>query len=72
MGNTYFGYAAQTMRAQKADAKLFVSEYLTDDAVRANFINVLADADKIQKIDGIDVPVTLNTATFNAQNFAAC
>lgn len=71
MGNTYFGYAAQTMRAQKADAKLFVSEYLTDDAVRANFINVLADADKIQKIDGIDVPVTLNTATFNAQNFAA-
>ena len=70
MGNTYFGYAAQTMRAQKADAKLFVSEKLTDDAVRADFITKLADADKISTVDGIDVLMSLNAATFNADNFA--
>ena len=69
MGNAYFGYAAQTMRAQKADAKLFVSEYLTDDAVRANFISLLADADKIGKIDGIDVLMSINADTFNAGTF---
>ena len=69
MGNTYFGYAAQTMRQLRGDAKLFVSEYLMDATVRADFLKVLAEADKLGKVDGIDVLLSVNATSFDAQGY---
>ena len=68
MGNAYFGYAAKSMRAQRSDAKLFVSEYLMDATVRTDFLNVLAEAENVAKIDGIDVLMSI-TDSFDATEF---
>lgn len=71
MGDNYFGYAAKMIRAQNASAKLFVSENLTDASVRSAFVAALKEADKISKVDGIDVPVTVNASSFSASEFTA-
>ena len=71
MGDTYFGYAAQMMREQRPDAKLFVSEYLMDADVRATFLHLLnANAVGMNQINGIDAIVSVDAATFDAQAFA--
>jgi hypothetical protein len=72
LGETYFGYAAQLMYEQRADAKLFVSEYLLDPTVRAEFLHLLtADAIGIDKIKGIDVLMSIDGASFDKDGFAA-
>jgi GH35 family endo-1,4-beta-xylanase len=71
MGDTYFGNAAQMMREQRPDAKLFVSEYLMDADVRATFLHLLnANAVGMNQINGIDAIVSVDAATFDAQAFA--
>ena len=70
LGETYFAYAAQKMREQRGDAKLIVSEYLLDPAVRTKFIQLLsADAVGMDQINGIDIMVSI-TAPFDANAFA--
>ena len=70
LGETYFAYAAQKMREQRGDAKLFVSEYLTDPTVREQFIQLLSTkAAGMDQINGIDV-LTSITAPFDAAAFA--
>ena len=70
MGETYFAYAAQLLNEKKGDAKIFVSEYLLDPAVRAEFLHLLtADAIGMDKINGIDVLMTVK-APFDVQGFA--
>ena len=72
LGETYFGYAAALMNAQRADAKLFVSEYLMDADVRATFIRLLTASDAIgmDKIKGIDILMSINVASFDAAGYA--
>lgn len=71
MGDTYFGNAAQMMREQRPDAKLFVSEYLMDADVRATFLHLLnANAVGMNQINGIDALVSVDAATFDTQAFA--
>ena len=72
LGETYFGYAASLMHEQRPDAKLFVSEYLMDADVRATFLQLLTAADAIgmDKINGIDILMSINAATFDADGFA--
>lgn len=71
LNETYFGYAASLMYEQRPDAKLFVSEYLMDADVRATFLQLLTAADAIgmDKINGIDILMSINTATFDADEF---
>lgn len=70
LGDTYFGYAASLMYEQRPDAKLFVSEYLMDPEVRATFLQLLtADAIGMDKINGIDILMSINPATFDADEF---
>ena len=72
LGETYFGYAASLMRAQRPDAKLFVSEYLMDADVRATFLHLLtADAIGIDQINGIDILMSIDAATFDIDGFKA-
>lgn len=71
MGDTYFGNAAQMMREQRPDAKLFVSEYLMDADVRATFLHLLnANAVGMNQINGIDAIVSVDAPTFDSQAFA--
>jgi hypothetical protein len=71
LGETYFAYAAQKMREQRGDAKLFVSEYLTDSDVRAELLHLLtANAAGMDQINGIDALVTIDAASFDANGFA--
>ena len=71
LGETYFAYAAQKMREQRGDAKLFVSEYLMDANVRAEFLHLLgANAVGMDQINGIDVLTSINAASFDANGFA--
>ena len=71
LGETYFAYAAQKMREQRGDAKLFVSEYLMDSDVRADFLHLLtANAAGMDQINGIDALVTIDAASFDANGFA--
>ena len=70
LGETYFGYAAALMRAQRADAKLFVSEYLMDANVRATFLHLLtADAIGMDQINGIDILMSIDAAAFDVDGF---
>ena len=70
LGETYFAYAAQKMREQRGDAKLFVSEYLADPTVREQFLQLLtANAVGMNQINGIDV-LTSITSPFDAAAFA--
>lgn len=70
LGETYFGYAAALMRAQRADAKLFVSEYLMDADVRATFLHLLtADAIGMDQINGIDILMSIDAAAFDVDGF---
>ena len=69
LGETYFAYAAQKMREIRGDATLFVSEYLADPAVRAEFLRLLtADAVGMDQINGIDIMVSI-TDPFDANAF---
>ena len=71
LGETYFAYAAQKMREQRGDAKLFVSEYLMDSDVRAELLHLLtANAAGMDQINGIDALVTIDAASFDANGFA--
>ena len=71
LGETYFGYAAKLMREQRADAKLFVSEYLMDADVRATFLHLLtANAVGMDQINGIDILMSINAASFDVDAFA--
>ena len=75
LGETYFAYAAQKMREQRGDAKLFVSEYLMDSDVRAEFLrllsaNAVGNAVGMGQINGIDVLVSIDGASFDANAFA--
>lgn len=71
LGETYFAYAAQKMREQRGDARLFVSEYLMDSDVRADFLHLLtADAAGMDQINGIDALVTIDAPSFDANGFA--
>ena len=70
LGDTYFGYAAALMHEQRPDAKLFVSEYLMDPEVRATFLQLLtADAIGMDKINGIDVLMPIDVASFDVNDF---
>ena len=67
MGETYFIEAAAMMRKEASAAKLFISENVTDATVRTQLITLL-NANQNQ-IDGFDVPVTIDAATFDATAF---
>jgi hypothetical protein len=70
LGETYFGYAAALMRAQRPDAKLFVSEYLMDANVRATFLHLLtADAIGMDQVNGIDILMSIDAAAFDVDGF---
>ena len=72
LGDTYFGYAAALMHEQRPDAKLFVSEYLMDPEVRATFLQLLtADAIGMDKINGIDILMPIDVASFDVNGFVA-
>jgi hypothetical protein len=72
LGDTYFGYAAALMHEQRPDAKLFVSEYLMDADVRATFLQLLtADAIGMDKINGIDILMPIDVASFDVNGFVA-
>lgn len=67
MGETYFIEAAAMMRKEASAAKLFISENVTDATVRTQLITLL-NANQNQ-IDGFDVPLTIDAATFDATAF---